>query len=94
MPTLHELMNGIDDELHGALEYADKAVALSVAHPRWSRVYSHMSRQELAHAHELYKIGADILDALTWVDPEIYDRWGQYEYRIADREDMISRMLP
>lgn len=49
----------IMEELHGARDYAERALAVNTSHPDWSKMFAEMSTVELSHASNLFKIMSD-----------------------------------
>lgn len=46
----------IEEELHGAKCYIKKAMEVKASHPSWSTTFESMSKAELGHATNLYKM--------------------------------------
>lgn len=61
--------DGIEEELHGACDYAKKGIEIKAMKPEWSAELAEMAEQELGHAENLYKMFEEYME----VQKKAYD---------------------
>ena len=93
MRKVEKWIKHIEDEIHGALSYAEKYVFFKNSKPQWASMYSEMAMQELNHAENLRMIGQAMMDELAWVPEEDTQAWENSIYKAAEKVALVKMML-
>lgn len=86
-------IDGIKDELKGALEYAEKYVCYKKENPSWAKMYADMANAELMHASYLQTMGDEHISDLSWVPQDDRDAWNSCLRCAAEKMGMVKLML-
>jgi hypothetical protein len=98
MTKIKQLAEWIDDELHGAKNYAEKAIECK-AMGNTSRYndYKTMASQELTHADALHTMVVQDIEELRKVYPnppsEMMDKWDYDHKKYVEKSAWIKQML-
>jgi 1,2-phenylacetyl-CoA epoxidase catalytic subunit len=56
-------------------------------------MYMEMAQEEMRHANNLYNIGQEFMDELSWVSDDDKMKWGRLGARMADKLALAKMML-
>lgn len=93
MKKVDKYVDGICDELHGAMCYAEKYIEYKNTNPQWARMYSEMANNELSHADNLKTIGEADITALSWISDDDKEKWEKCMTKFADKYALVKLML-
>lgn len=93
MKMIDSFMKSINEEIDGAMDYADKYVELKAEKPKWASAYHDMAANELTHAEHLLTMAKEHVSALGWISEETKDNWSKCQSKAAEKTAMIKMML-
>jgi hypothetical protein len=98
MKKIKKMVDSINDELHGAKEYAETAIEYKVLGDtvRYND-YKTMANQELTHADALHKMTVEDIEALKKVYPDppqsMLDKWNKAHKEYIEKYAWIKQIL-
>lgn len=93
MERIRMYIDEVDDEIHSACDYAEKYIIFRTKKPNWAKMYMEMAQEEMRHANNLYNIGQEFMDELSWVSDDDKMKWGRLGARMADKLALAKMML-
>lgn len=93
MHKIDKMIHKIDDEVSGAIHYAEDYVMYKNSNPVFARMYAEMSSQEMSHANHLSEIYKSKLDSMAYIPEEDKEKWDCCQKKMAEKEAWIHYML-
>ena len=93
MEVIVNHIDHIDEELNGAMEYAENYVVYKLTNPNWSQMYHDMSLQELTHAENLRVIAQEAMNKVSYIPESDAELWKDKQRQHAEKKAMIKLLL-
>ena len=93
MQAIEERIDHIDEEIRGAMEYAEKYVVFKKTRPQWAQLYHDMAVQELNHAENLKDIAQEAMDEYSYIPEEDAEKWREKQKLHAEKKAMVKLLL-
>lgn len=97
MHIIKDMIDGIDDELCGAKDYAEKYLyEKAVDNPKFAKYYLDMANDEIRHAMHLHEIVVSEIEKLRKVytpPQEMLDMWEKSHKEYVEKTAWIKQML-
>lgn len=97
MKRISKLVAGIEDEIHGACNYAEKYIEAKIdGNSEWSARYKKMAEDELQHATYLHEMAVKEIEKASKVfkaPKEMQDKWDECHQKMIEKTKKIKEML-
>ena len=97
MTRIKEMVDKINDELHGAKDYAEDYLTMKAKNNvNWANRYKEMSTDELKHAGYLHERAVEEIEELrrTYTPPEeMLQKWEHEHKKYIEKTAWIKQML-
>lgn len=93
MKVVRDRVDHIDEELSGAMEYAEMYVVYKETKPQWAQKYYEMASQELQHAENLRAIAQDVMNSIAYIPESDDELWKDKQKQHAEKKAMVKLLL-
>ena len=97
MKLISNIVHGIDEELSGAQNYAEKMVESKASgNSKWAQKYKSMAEDELSHAMNLHELAVEEIEKLRSVmtpPQDMLDKWNVAHVSYVDKAAWIKQMM-
>lgn len=93
MKVIKERVDHIEEEIQGAMEYAENYIVYRNTKPQWAQMYHDMAVQELNHAENLRAIAQEAMDAYSFIPEEDAEMWKDKQRAHAEKKAMVKLLL-
>lgn len=97
MKIIKEYVDGIEEELESAQEYAEKMVEFKARmDSKWASRFKAMAEEELTHAMNLHDLAIEEIDKLTKVyqpSQDMLEKWKESHKKYVEKAAWIKQMM-
>lgn len=93
MKAVEKYIDHIREEVHDAMDYAEKYVIFKNTRPQFARMYHEMAENELTHSEYLRQIGQTMMDEYAYKPNEDVDNWNSCVKMMAEQSAIVRLML-
>lgn len=93
MKMVDRYIEYVNEEMDGAMQYAENYVIYKTEKPQWAQMFHDMSMQELTHADYLMSMAQESIDTFSYLPEEDKERWEHCRKHRAEKDAIVRFML-